>query len=78
MNKKRYIIMGSTPGDGGVVVGYSPTQALGIFLSQSHDIAIKEVLIDMKKNNMKVIKITKGRYSFGDYEINKINDEVKK
>jgi len=51
---------------------------LGIFLSQSHDIAIKEVLIDMKKNNMKVIKITKGRYSFGDYEINKINDEVKK
>ncbi|MDD5649667.1 MAG: hypothetical protein PHF86_04505 [Candidatus Nanoarchaeia archaeon] len=66
--KQQYSIMGSTPGDGGVVEGESFDDAVATFFEQSGEAGTKaDILKEIKKRPGK--KISDTEYQYGDYEV---------
>lgn len=68
---KRYIILGSHPGDGGVVFANSPWQAAVKFFASTSGESQKKVDAEMKKTikDYPLKKVSIGYYVIGDYEI---------
>jgi membrane-associated HD superfamily phosphohydrolase len=69
-----YSVMGSTPGDGGVVQAESFDDAAATYFSQeSGDYTKQEILEEIKKRPGK--KISETEYEYGDYEIKLVSDK---
>lgn len=66
---RNYSIMGSTPGDGGIIKGTSFEDALANFIAQDSDTPKETILSELSTNST---QISKRKKQIGDYEVTRL------